>query len=226
MTGGLVGPDPIEELRSRVEPWVAETLARSAELGFLGPMPIADQIEHALGFVHAFEREFGRPPDTVLDLGSGGGVPGLILASCWPGQSIVLLDSNSRRTSFLAEELAAGKDRPKVEVLDGRAEDVGRDPHWRGRLELVTARSFGAPAVTAECGAPLLALGGALIVSEPPGDPGPDRWPPVGLADFGLEPSTRIRFNDAFGFKVLIKSENTPSRFPRRVGVPSKRPLF
>ena len=51
----------------------------------------------------------------------------------------------------------------------------------------MTARSFGPPAATAECAAPLLAVGGLLVVSEPPD--GPDRWPADALAALGLEPS-------------------------------------
>jgi 16S rRNA (guanine527-N7)-methyltransferase len=226
MTDGLVGPDPVGELRGRVKPWVAQTLDHSATLGFLGPMPVAEQIEHALGFVYAFEAEFGRSPNGVLDLGSGGGVPGLVLASCWPGGWMLLLDSNSRRTEFVLSELGPQDDVEKVEVVTGRAEEVGRDPRLRGRLELVTARSFGAPAVAAECGAPFLAVGGVMIVSEPPGDRSLDRWPAPGLVDLGLEPSTKVRFNDAFGFQVLLKTAETSSRFPRRIGVPTKRPLF
>jgi 16S rRNA (guanine527-N7)-methyltransferase len=189
-------------------------------------MPIDAQVEHALGFVHAFESEFGRAPNSVLDLGSGGGVPGFVLASCWSRSRVVLIDSNNRRTEFLASELSALEDLEEVEVICARAEELGRDQRLRGELELVTARSFGAPAVAAECGAPLLAVGGVMIVSEPPDDRSLERWPPLGLSELGLEPSTRNRFNDSFSFQVLRKSAETPDRFPRRVGIPSKRPLF
>jgi 16S rRNA (guanine527-N7)-methyltransferase len=226
MGDGLVDPDPIRELHRRVRPWVAESLSRSAALGFLGPMPIDEQVEHALGFVQVFESAFGRPPHSVLDLGSGGGVPGFILVSCWSGSRILLIDSNGRRTEFLATELGSLESLEEVEVICARAEELGRDPHLRGEFELVTARSFGAPAVAAECGAPLLAVGGVMIVSEPPDDRSIERWPPLGLSELGLEPSTRNRFNDSFSFQVLLKSAETPERFPRRVGVPSKRPLF
>ncbi len=74
-TTGSVG-----QLRSRVKPWVGEALERSAELGFLGGMSVGDQIDHALGFVHAAESRMKEPPASIVDLGSGGGVPGLVLA--------------------------------------------------------------------------------------------------------------------------------------------------
>ena len=69
-------------------------LARSFDLGFLGAMPIADQIDHALGFVAVIEELPGRPPASVIDLGTGGGVPGLVLISCWQGARVVLMDAS------------------------------------------------------------------------------------------------------------------------------------
>ncbi len=226
MPAGSGARDSLEELRRRIKPWVTATLSRSAELGFLGSMSIADQIDHAIGFVHACESELGRSPRAALDLGSGGGVPGLVLASSWPEIRLVLLDSNDRRTTFLAEEIESLGMTHRVEVLCGRAEEAARNLTLRQQFELVTARSFGAPAVTAECGAPFLAVGGIMEVSEPPDDRAGRRWPSEELAGLGLQPSTRLRFNDSFGYQVLTKVADTPDRFPRRVGIPTKRPLF
>jgi 16S rRNA (guanine527-N7)-methyltransferase len=207
--------------------WVQGALRRSAELGFLGGMPIEDQIDHALGFVYSAESEAGTAPRRVVDLGSGGGVPGLILLSCWPGSHVVLMDSNDRRTEFLSEVVEGLGTQTDGEVLRSRAEDMGRTPSRREQFDLVTSRSFGPPGVTAECGAPLLRIGGLMIVSEPPGqDLGNRRWPPAELEQLGLQPSTKVRFNEAFGYQVLLKSSETSERYPRRVGIPAKRPLF
>lgn len=215
---------PVLELRNRVEPWVEAALSRSLELGFLGSMPLGDQIDHALGFVHAVESSRQEPPAAVVDLGSGGGVPGLILVSCWPGSRTLLVESNERRADFLLAELT-GRTEGSVEVMCGRAEEAGRIPSLRGQFDVVTSRSFGAPAVAAECGAPFLAVGGVMVVSEPPDSDG-SRWPPEGLDQLGLEASIRLRFNDSFGYQVLTKLAATSDRFPRRVGIPAKRPLF
>ena len=66
-----------------------------------------------------------------------------------------------------------------------------------------------------------------MIVSEPPADQlEADRWPSAELEQLGLQPSARVRFNDAFGYQVLVKASTIPERYPRRVGVPAKRPLF
>jgi 16S rRNA (guanine527-N7)-methyltransferase len=96
----------------------------------------------------------------------------------------------------------------------------------RGRYDLVVARSFAAPAVVAECGAPFLRVGGLLITSEPPLDKSStaDRWPTGGLALVGLSASRRVEGD--FGYRVAEQQAACPDRFPRRVGVPTKRPLF
>jgi 16S rRNA (guanine527-N7)-methyltransferase len=110
------------------------------------------------------------------------------------------------------------------EVIIGRAEEIARDPELSEAFDLVTARSFGPPAVTAECAAAFLKLGGVLIVSEPPEDDGTERWRADILAELGLVPQGRVRHGAAF--QVLLKTKPTPSKFPRGVGIPGKSPLF
>lgn len=196
-------------------------LEQARDLGFLGPGPVAGHIEHAAGFVQAVGSEI---PKRVVDLGSGGGVPGLVVANAWPEAMVYLLDSNERRAVFLAGAAARLGLEPRVLVGHARAEDAGRDPVWRSQADIVLARSFGPPGVTAECAAPLLAVGGRLIVSEPPEGPG-DRWPEGPLATLGLRPAGR--FEQAFSrFQVLRQERACPEEYPRRAGVPAKRPLF
>lgn len=205
---------------------VSTILARSGTLGFLGSMPIEDQLKHALGFRAAVEAQLQRPPESFLDLGTGGGIPGLVLASAWPECRAVLFDANDRRTSFLASAVEALVRFRPVEVVRGRAEEAGHDTGLREQFEVVTARSFGSPAVTAECAAPLVRRGGLIVVSEPPDGDGAGRWPSEGLVSLGLRPMTTSRFEDRFGYQVLEKVEETSDRYPRRVGIPTKRPLF
>jgi 16S rRNA (guanine527-N7)-methyltransferase len=157
-------------------------------------------------------------PRRALDLGSGGGVPGLILAQRWPATSWTFLDANDRRCRFLGEAITALELGDRAAVVQGRAEEVGRGDDQRGSYDLVTARSFGPPATTAECAAPFLAVGGRLLVSEPPD--GPPRWP-VEVEQLGLRVVERVG-----GIQVLEQASLCPDRFPRRTGVPLKRPLF
>ncbi len=200
----------------------------------LGPMPLADQVAHARGFAHVA----GKAPRRWMDLGSGGGIPGVVLAWMWPTSAAVLLDSAARRVRFLADAVNTLGWDERVTVEQGRAEDAGRLPSLRGFFDLVVARSFGPPAVTAECAAPFLCVGGLLIVSEPPDagrtelSPGSravpggpvTRWPPEPLAQLGLEPVGLVR--DRFGYEVLRQVEPCPERFPRRAGMAAKRPLY
>jgi 16S rRNA (guanine527-N7)-methyltransferase len=189
-------------------------------------MPVDEQIDHALGFVAAAEAVLGGPPASAVDIGTGGGVPGLVLHSCWPACRLVLMDGNQRRTDFLSEEVAGWVGAQVIEVVRGRAEELGRDDRYRRQFKLVTARSFGRPSVTAECGAPLLELNGAMVVSEPPDEDVEGRWPRDGLAELGMIRGSRSRFDDRFSYQLLYKSDETPDRYPRRVGIPNKRPLF
>ena len=99
----------------------------------------------------------------------------------------------------------------------------------RGTFDLVTARSFAPPAATAECAAPMLKQGGALVVSEPPDALGASRWPDVALATLGLiRTSTETVVTPAGPVTLsrMLATTSCPQHYPRRVGIPFKRPLF
>jgi 16S rRNA (guanine527-N7)-methyltransferase len=201
-------------------------LERSRRLGFLGPGSLRVQVEHARGFAAGPEQTGpAAPPARFVDLGSGGGVPGLVLATLWPASRGVLLDASARRCEFLAEAVDELGFAGRIDVVRARAEEAGREPALRATCDLVVARSFGPPAVTAECAAPLLAKEGRLTVSEPPETPpDPPRWPPAGLAQLGLVPGPEWQV--PFHYRSFVQVEPCPDRYPRRVGVPAKRPLF
>jgi len=210
-----------------------EALARARQWGFLGEGSLDVHVAHAGGFAAAAESAEARraPTDSPrwMDLGSGGGIPGLVLARAWPDREGVLLEANRRRGEFLRAAVDDLGWAERVSVVIERAETAGRDPNLRGGFSLVVARSFGPPAVTAECAAPFLRVSGLLVVSEPPGASGPqdggsERWPEDGLADVGLIPAGR--WQHEFGYQLMRQVEPCPPRFPRRVGVARKRPLY
>jgi 16S rRNA (guanine527-N7)-methyltransferase len=196
-----------------------EVLERSRALGFLGPGPAEEQRAHAEAFLGAIEP---AGVATAVDLGSGGGVPGLVLAALLPDVRWTMLDGMVRRTSFLEEAVRLLGWDERVSVVTRRAEEAGRG-QLRGAADLVVARSFGPPAVVAECAAPLLRVGGQLVVSEPPDADGA-RWPVDGLAAVGLALEAAIAGPP--GFVRLRLVEPTDDRYPRRVGIPTKRPLW
>ena len=204
--------------RVQPSPPLLEVLERARRLGVLGPGPVLDHVSHAEGFIAALE---GLAEGSLLiDLGSGGGVPGLVIAEARPDLRVVLLDSLERRVALLAEAIVALNWEGRVVAELARAEDTGRSPQWRAQVDAVTARSFGPPATVAECAAPLLQINGVLVVSEPPEET--DRWPADGLAPLGLLDEG----SPVPGMRRLRQVSPCPDIYPRRVGMPAKRPLF
>ena len=93
---------------------LARVLGRARELGFLGPGPVQAHIDHALAFGEAYRAVSGGvEPTDFVDIGCGGGVPGLVLARKWREARVVLVDSMVRRTA----------------ILEG---DTGLPASWRG----------------------------------------------------------------------------------------------
>lgn len=181
---------------------------------------MARHVEHGRALLAALPEQ-GR----VLDLGSGGGVPGLVLATYRPELELTLLEARQRACRFLREALAT-LETTRVTVVEARAEEAARQPGLRKSFDAVVARSFGPPAVTAECAVGFLRPAGRLVVSEPPGDEGraATRWPPTGLDELGL--SGPAPGGGAGGSFVVMKKTRADDRWPRRTGVPAKRPLW
>jgi 16S rRNA (guanine527-N7)-methyltransferase len=206
-----------------------EVLSEAQGLGFVGGATnlsdhvvqaevLADVVEGLPGGRDAF-------PESVLDLGSGGGLPGLVVAQRWPTARVTLLDGGERRAAFLSAAVARLDLAPRVSVACGRAEVLGREPALRQAFNLVVVRAFGPPAVVAECGRPFLVSDGRLVVSEPPASDG-SRWNhPDALAQLGLAQESLVVRSD-HRFQVLRATGPCPDRYPRRTGVPTKRPLF
>jgi 16S rRNA (guanine527-N7)-methyltransferase len=188
--------------------------------GLLGPGPVEDQISHS----RALADLIGAAPRSFLDLGSGGGIPGLVLALDWRDARGTFLDAHLRACTFLEQAVSRLGVGDRITVACGRAEELAREPDFRGRFELVVARLFGPPAVTAECAVGFLRPGGRLAVSEPPGSRG-GRWEASGIAKLGLSgPMTR----EADGVTAAMLKLNGPlaDRWPRPTGIPAKRPLW
>jgi 16S rRNA (guanine527-N7)-methyltransferase len=198
-----------------------DVLEEARALGLLGPGPVARQLEHAV----ALGRSIGDFTGRMLDLGSGGGLPGLVLFDRWPGSRGVLLDAQQRRCDFLRRAIARLGFGERVEVRCGRAEVLARDPQLRGQFDLVVARSFGPPAVTAECAVGFMAPSGELVVTEPPDVADTARWDESGLAQLGLGAARPIRSGETGAVRLALVGA-VDDRWPRRDGVPGKRPLW
>lgn len=196
-------------------------LARAQEIGLIGSAALERQIAHARGLVDQIPGECLATGGVCCDLGSGGGLPALVGAVDLVTTSWALVESSKARADFLVWACERLDLAARVLVYDYPAEEVGRGP-LRGKASVVTARGFGPPSMTAECAAPLLALGGALVVAEPPSSDGA-RWRSSDEV-FGLVLESVT--NDPFSIAVLRKRRECGDRFPRRVGVPARKPLL
>ena len=228
---------PLEAVREEL----VAVLHRVRELGFLGPKPVDGQLDHAVAFAHLVDRlaslqaatpdSGGRLPSlgadphrvTIVDLGSGGGLPGLVIAAMLPDVAVVFVDSSQKRMAVLHEHLLQLRLTERCAIVCARAEEFARTGTNRAHFDMVVARGFAGPAVTAECAAPLLRTGGYFVVSDAP-DESIDRWPVAGLARVGLREAERV--HAPFHFFVASQSERCSEVYPRRVGIPEKRPLF
>jgi 16S rRNA (guanine527-N7)-methyltransferase len=148
---------------------VRAALLESQRLGFLGDRTIDDVVEHARAFVAALEGTVGH----VIDLGSGGGIPGLVVAHDRPDLELTLVDRRSKRTDYLERVVRRLRWEDRVTVLHADVHEViARSPN---HFDAVTARGFGPPTETLTVGVALAVAGGPIIISEPPGG---DRWDP------------------------------------------------
>ena len=167
-------------------------------------------------------------PRRALDLGSGGGVPGIVLALARPDVSWTLVDSVGRKADAMRGFVDALGLR-NVTVIAERAEVLGRDAAYRQQVDLVAARACAPLPVLVEYALPLIRVGGALVAWK--GAVPPDELTAAQAAAIqlgGRDPEVVATDVEALGnhrFVVIRKVGATPDRYPRRPGQPTKRPL-
>lgn len=207
-----------------------EVLFDAQRLGFLGRGPVNRHISHGLGFAAAWAEVDpamapgeSRSPERIGDLGSGGGVPGLVLAMATEAH-LVLVDNKTKRTDWLTEAVWRLGVEERVSVVSRPAEEVGRDPGWRGSCDVVVARSFAGPAPTAESAAGLVRRDGLVVVSEPPELS--DRWAGLASSQLGYESVRQIVRPEGHYAVLVTGAEPLQDRFPRTWAAQKKRPMF
>jgi 16S rRNA (guanine527-N7)-methyltransferase len=169
-------------------------LVESQRLGFLGERPIDEVIEHARAFVGALDEVTG----TVVDLGAGGGIPGLVIAHDRPDLHLTLVDRRRKRTDFLERVVRRLRWSGRVAVI---AADVEAVIATDSTFDAAVARGFGPPDTTLRAAARLVRPAGRIVISEPPSG---DRWDQETFAELGIcrieTPDTRVVRFDRDGF--------------------------
>ncbi len=166
-------------------------------------------------------------PLRLLDVGSGGGLPGLPLKLARPELAVTLLEANKRKAAFLVQAVAR-LGLTGVEVVAQRAELAGHDPRHREVYDIVTARALAAMPVLAELCLPFVAVGGRLLAMKVAAAAEAAAAGPVievlggRLLAISAAPSTARALGEVV---VVQKDHPTPAAYPRRPGVPSRRPL-
>jgi 16S rRNA (guanine527-N7)-methyltransferase len=146
----------------------------------------------------------------IIDVGSGGGSPGIPLAAALPAREVTLLEANGRKASFLER---AARDFPNVKVVRGRAEEQEPD-----QFGVAVAKALAPPPVALEWCLPLVRPGGAAVLWVGP-TAAVERLGRVAEQLAGGKPELEA------GLVIVPKVGQTPPGFPRRPGVARKRPL-
>jgi 16S rRNA (guanine527-N7)-methyltransferase len=165
----------------------------------------------------------------VIDVGTGAGFPGMVFAIARPDLKVMLLDSLRKRVEFLAgatEALGLGN----VLCRWGRAEDAGRDPILRERFDVAAARAVAALPVLGEYLSPFLKVGGLLLCQkgaeiEEELAAARRAFPKVGLSMPRSETYTLPGESRAFHLVTAEKKHPIAPAFPRKAGLPAKKPL-
>ncbi|HXG36717.1 MAG TPA: 16S rRNA (guanine(527)-N(7))-methyltransferase RsmG [Dehalococcoidia bacterium] len=180
----------------------------------------------ALGWL--LERESVLGP-RVIDIGAGGGFPGLPLKIVWPHLHLTLLEASTRKTDFL-RQLVATLALSGVEVVTGRAEDIARRAEHRESYDLALARAVAPLPVLVELALPFLKVDGYLAALKGSRLAEELRASANALQQLGGELKQVYQLPTpggvaAPGVVLIHKAAPTPERFPRRIGIPAKRPL-
>jgi 16S rRNA (guanine527-N7)-methyltransferase len=217
----------VREVAARygVAPAPLEALLRGLEAEADPPTTVADPVFDHVADSLAVLPELGVAPNSVADVGSGVGFPGLALAAAFPGAAVVLVESQ-RRHAAVAERLGRGAGLGNVSVAAARVESLGAPESF----DLVSARAVASLSVLVEYAAPLLRLGGVFVAWKGARDVAEEEAGEGAARVVGLGPARVVRAEPFPGahsrhLHLFEKVAPTPPRFPRRPGMARKRPL-
>jgi 16S rRNA (guanine527-N7)-methyltransferase len=166
----------------------------------------------------------------LVDVGSGGGFPGLPIAIAMPSVQITLVDATAKKVAFL-EHAIERLGLPNARAVHSTAEELGRAPEHRGAYDAAVVRAVGSVATLIELLVPLLRVGGRAILMKKRSAVDAEIAAAALALDAlhaSLDEVAEVEVEDLLPDRALVvvrKVEETPDRFPRRPGVPRRRPL-
>lgn len=181
-----------------------------------------DAVEAHIADAHRLLEVTWNGVTNVIDIGSGGGLPAVPLALRLPAVQFSLLEANARKCAFLMH-VAATLGMRNIQVLIGRAEDLAREPELREHFDRAISRAVAQPPILLELALPFVRTGGDLLAEVSELDPASL----AGVARLlgGGPPRLRRGPTDKDFTLEVEKVAPTPPAYPRRVGVPNRRPL-
>ena len=165
----------------------------------------------------------------LIDIGAGGGLPGIPLAIALPGIDFTLLDATGKKVMVLGE-MIADLGLSNARAHHGRAEEIGRDPEHRARYDIAAARAVASLPALVELTLPLLKRGGRAYFPKSANIEDELREGEIaaGIVGGRFESASTLPESPdgrVTRLVVLVKMESTPERFPRRAGLPAREPL-
>ncbi|MCY4654605.1 MAG: 16S rRNA (guanine(527)-N(7))-methyltransferase RsmG [Dehalococcoidia bacterium] len=163
---------------------------------------------------------------SFIDIGAGAGFPGIPIKIAFPGQSGMLVDATAKKVEFL-KNLVAGLELPDIEVRHARAETLAHCDDARERFDLVFARAVAAMPVLAELTLPFCRVGGVAALHKTKSAAEEIASSHRAIETMGGAIRDIIRAGgDNKVLVVIDKVRDTPANYPRRPGIPAKRPLL
>jgi 16S rRNA (guanine527-N7)-methyltransferase len=190
------------------------------------------QIKHfldSLTVITAIRPEDRARPLYFIDVGTGAGLPGIPLKIILPDTRLVLLEATAKKTKFL-EHLIAKLGLKDVEIVAGRAEEVARDHRYREKFDLVLSRAVASLPTLVELALPFCAIGGRFIAQKKGDIKEELAQSEKAIALLGgslreIKPVVLEEFSDSRVLVVIDKIKPTPPIYPRRPGMPAKKPI-